>query len=127
MATIEVDFEVYKALTAKRAAESVTYNEVIRQLLGFGSNSSSNGHVAGAGVVFKGVEFPEGTQFRATYKGKTYTGEIKGGVWIDSKGKPQSSPSQAAYNITGSGINGWRFWECSRPSDPSWILIDNLR
>ena len=134
MATIEVDFDVYKALTSQRASESVTYNEVIRQLLGLASTPAPNhnGHAANGsagfkGLVFKGVEFPEGTRFRATYKGKTHAGEIKNGAWVDSKGTPQSSPSQAAYSITGSGINGWRFWECSRPSDPSWILIDNLR
>lgn len=133
MTTIEVDFDVFKALTSKRTSESVTYNEVVRELLGLRAAdvSPAKGNGAAAtpfkGVVFKGVSFSDGTQFRATYKGKTHTGEIKEGRWIDSRGKTQSSPSAAAYSITRSGINGWRFWECSRPSDPSWILIDNLR
>ena len=134
MATIEVDFDVYKALTAKRESESVTYNEVVRELLGLKVGVApvpSGQTVAGGpfkGVVFKGVSFPEGTQFRATYKGKTHTGQIKGGRWIDSKGKTQTSPSYAAYAITGSGINGVEvLGVCSRPSDPTWILIDNLR
>lgn len=133
MAQIEVDFDVYKALTSRRISENVTYNEVIRELLGLDAtvvkvSEKNDGNGKGfRGVVYKGVEFPDGTHFRATYKGKTYTGEIKNGVWIDAKGKPQSSPSQAASNITGSGINGWWFWECSRPSDPTWIMIGNLR
>ena len=35
MARIDVDFEVFKELTVRRASESVTYNDVIRELLGF--------------------------------------------------------------------------------------------
>lgn len=34
MATIEVDFEVYKELTVRRESESMTENDVIRLLLG---------------------------------------------------------------------------------------------
>ena len=129
MATIEVDFDVFKELTMRRASESVTYNEVIRGLLNLGSDNAAKADVGGAfkGLVYKGVFFPEGTRFRATYRGKTYSGEIKNERWVDGAGNPQSSPSAAAYAITRSGINGWRFWECKRPSDSSWTLIDSLR
>ena len=34
MATIEVDFEVFKELTVRRESESMTENDVIRLLLG---------------------------------------------------------------------------------------------
>ena len=34
MPTIEIDFEVFKALTMQREAESISYNDVIRGLLG---------------------------------------------------------------------------------------------
>src|SRR6266576_3665144 len=34
MRTIEVDFDVYKALTSRRPTEEVTENEVLRDLLG---------------------------------------------------------------------------------------------
>jgi hypothetical protein len=30
--------------------------------------------------------FPDGTQFRVTYKGRTYTAEIKDGVWVGADG-----------------------------------------
>lgn len=128
MATIDVDFEVYKALTIRRETEEMTYNDVLRQLLGLGEQTSSENVTENLGaLVYKGAEFPEGTQFRATYKGQTYTGAIKGGVWLDENGRVQNSPSEAAYSITGNHVNGWRFWECRRPSDTAWRSIDSLR
>jgi hypothetical protein len=77
--------------------------------------------------TFKGVFFPEGTQFRATYKGRTHVAEIKGGAWVGSDGTTRTSPSEAAVKITGKSWNGWRFWHCKRPDDTAWHLIDNLR
>lgn len=128
MATIDVDFEVYKALTVRRETEEMTYNDVLRQLLNLGSEKlTAAAPVSTGSLIYKGAEFPEGTQFRATYKGQTYLGSIKGGVWVDEKGKLQNSPSEAAYSITGNHVNGWRFWECRRPSDTGWRSIDALR
>jgi hypothetical protein len=127
MTAIEVDFEVFKALTARRATEAVTYNEVIRGLLGLGAGSRSQLDQDLPGATFKGVLFPEGTQFRATYKGRTYTAEIRGGVWRDSDGSAQNSPSAAAVRITEKPWNGWRFWHCKRPGETSWTLIEAFR
>ncbi len=127
MATIEIDFEVFKALTVKRTMESITYNDVIRDLLKLPNKPPVNASANAKGAVLKGVMFPEGTKFRATYKGRTYTAEIKGGVWRDSNGTTRNSPSEAAVKITGKNWNGWRFWYCQRPGETSWTLIDDLR
>ncbi len=128
MATIDVDFEVYKALTIRRETEEMTCNDVLRQLLNLGERTRAESDVQPLGsLIYKGAEFPEGTQFRATYKGQTHTGVIKGGVWLDEKGRIQNSPSEAAYSVTGNHVNGWRFWECKRPSDTAWRSIDSLR
>lgn len=127
MAAIEVDFDVYKELTLRRPTESVTYNDVIRNLLGLGAPTTPAPASRASGCVFKGVHFPEGTQFRVTYKGKTYLALIKGGEWIDGNGVPRNSPSEAAHAITQTNVNGWRFWECKRPSDTDWRLLDALR
>ncbi len=75
----------------------------------------------------KGTHFPEGTKFRATYKGRSYNAEIKGGVCRSSDGATRNSPSEAAVKITGKHWNGWRFWHCMRPGDSDWTLIDQLR
>jgi len=127
MATIEVDFDVFKELTSRRASETITYNDVIRDLLGWKEKAVLKTVTLPRGANFKGVFFPDGTQFRATYKGRTYTAEIKNGAWVDSDGTTRTSPSEAAVKITGKSWNGWRFWHCKRPGDPSWQLIDGLR
>jgi hypothetical protein len=128
MVTIEVDFEVFKELTKRRDTESVTYNDVIRDALDLGSRppQTQNG-AASKGAIFKGVFFPDGTQFRATYKGRTYTAEINGSAWVGNDGTTRTSPSEAAVRITGKNWNGWLFWRCKRPGDTSWVLINELR
>jgi hypothetical protein len=123
---IEVDFEVFKALTVRRETEEVTLNHVLRKLLELPDKGVTPAPPSD-GCVFKGVHFPEGTHFRGVYKGQTYTGEIKGGRWQDAEGKTYTSPSNAAYAITQSGINGWWFWEAKRPSDPTWVRLAELR
>jgi hypothetical protein len=123
---IEIDFDVYKALTILRETEEVTVNDVLRKLLRLPEKRAVPA-AHSDGCIFKGVRFPEGTQFRAVYKGKTYTGEIKNAQWQDSEGKLYTSPSSAAFAITQSGINGWWFWEAKRPSDPAWIRLGELR
>jgi hypothetical protein len=124
--SIDVDFDVYKALTNLRATEEVTYNDVIRGLLKLEPEPRAKPSGRG-GAVFKGVSFPDGTQFRVTYKGKTYTAEIRDGKWIGSDGEYRNSPSEAAHAITGTSVNGWRFWHAKRPGDPSWRVLSDFR
>lgn len=127
MATIEVDFDVYKELTVRRATENVTYNNVIRKLLKLDTAPTPSISPIRKGATFKGVFFPDGTELRAIYKGKTYTAEIKKGAWVSSDGITHNSPSEAAVKITGKNWNGWRFWYCKRPGDTTWRLIDSDR
>ena len=132
MYTIDVDFEVYKQLTVRRTTEDVTYNDVIRELLGLRQSAPTPRVEKGNGQspsdwVAKGVRFPAGTDFRANYKGQVHTARIEGGALMLSSGKRFDSPSAAAVSITGSAVNGWRFWECRLPGKPSWQLIESLR
>jgi predicted CopG family antitoxin len=130
MHTIDVDFEVYKQLTVRRATEQVTYNDVIRELLGIKGQAiaaakPSNGESAEDWVA-KGVRFPVGTEFRANYKGKVHTARVEGGA-LALNGKKYDSPSAAAMSVTDSAVNGWRFWECRIPGKSGWQLVENLR
>ncbi|MEA2838885.1 MAG: hypothetical protein QOF41_215 [Methylobacteriaceae bacterium] len=127
MAMIEIDFDVFKALTAKRAMEAITYNDVLRELLQLGAANRGSVARQSCDCVLDGVSFAEGTQFRKTYKGQTYTAEIKNGRWMGADGKPRKSPSDAAVSITKNNVNGWRFWECKRPGGVEWQLMDDLR
>lgn len=173
---LEIDFEVFKALTALRVSESDSYNAVIRRLLGlqtesalsdlldreaprgvlggvnalatlspnttrkglFGSGKYKNALAPDAshenllakylgGVWFNNIHFPDGTRFRATYKGQTFLAEIKGGQWIGADGVARSSPSDAASAISHTNVNGWRFWFVQMPGDPAWRRMDELR
>lgn len=138
----EVDFDVFKALTARRATETTTYNDVLRELLGLlprdgGLKPTAPTEEEGDTFLqslarsddaweYRGVRFPNDTEFRANYKGKTYTALVENGV-LKLNGKIVESPSEAAREVTGTSVNGWRFWECRRPGESRWRLIDALR
>ncbi len=131
MTTIDVDFEVFKELTARRRSEEMTENEVLREVLGLtkparGSTAVAAADTAGVAWVSKGVSFPHGTEFRATYKGQQFTAIVKNGALV-MNGKRFTSPSAAAVSITGNPVNGWRFWECLPPGSTKWKLAAQLR
>ena len=130
MQTVEVDFDVFKQLTMRRTTEYVSYNDVLRELLGLGQGSASPSSESAKSSpedwVAKGVRFPVGTDFRANYKGKVHVARSDGGS-LSLNGKQYDSPSAAAMAVTSSPVNGWRFWECRLPGKSSWQLIESLR
>lgn len=129
MYTIEIDFNVFKKLTAMRETETMTYNDVLRKMLGLGPLAMAAPRAEppeGKPWVVKGVVFPHGTEFRANRKGQVYQGRVENGALVVN-GKRFTSPSAAAMSITGSPINGWIFWECRRPGETAWQIIKNLR
>jgi hypothetical protein len=129
MPSIEVDFDVFKSLTASRPSEAVTENDVLRELLGLPhkkSQSDSDGNPERGEWGAKGVRFPAGTQFRAKYKGKAYFARVECGALV-LDGTAFDSPSKAAMSITKNPVNGWTFWECRLPGASSWQTIKALR
>ncbi|MBL8515942.1 MAG: DUF2924 domain-containing protein [Betaproteobacteria bacterium] len=146
MPNIQVDFEVFKALTALRPQESVTENDVLRSLLklpAVGTVVSIPPGLQGERIigpripvpmppppadwVTKGVNFPEGTEFRANYKGQTHLGRVHQRALVVN-GERFDSPSAAAMRITGgTPVNGWLFWECRLPGEGQWRIIKSLR
>jgi hypothetical protein len=140
---IEIDFEVFKALTALLESETDTYNEAIRRRLGLPASQAAllPGEIDvpglpapgnalspfAGGVWFSSVYFPNGTVLRATYKGKTYRARVQNSQWIDELGVVRTSPSDAASAITQTNVNGWRFWFAKRPQDEDWQRLDVLK
>lgn len=130
METIEVDFDVYKELIFLRASKDVTFNDVIRSLLR--KNKEASTSRPNAPVInednwyVKGVTFPVGTEFRATYKGKVHMGAVHGGALVVD-GKKYHSPSAAARAITNTNLNGWGFWQCRLPGEVQWKDIHTMR
>lgn len=129
MPTIQVDFDVFKALTMRRASEEVTENDVLRQLLGLSTRKGAPPQPSAPAPgdwIAKGVRFPAGTEFRAAYKGQTYLARVEAGALVLS-GKRFDSPSAAAVSITRNPVNGWRFWEARLPGQAGWKIIESLR
>jgi len=134
MHNIQIDFDVFKAITAKRASEEVTENDVLREIFGLNPKKKETetektyreaAHSPGDWVT-KGVRFPNGTEFRATHKGQHYRGHVEGGALVVN-GQRFDSPSAAAINITETSVNGWIFWECQLPGTSDWVLIKSMR
>ncbi len=126
---IEIDFEVFKALTVRRASEAVTYNDVLRALLDLPpiSQHPPLPTPSSAGDwIRKGVHFPTGTEFRASYGGEFHFAKVESGELV-VKGTRTTSPSDAAKVITGTNVNGWSFWECRFPGEDRWQPIKALR
>lgn len=129
MHTIEVDFDVFKAITARRRSEEVSENDVLREAFGLPPkriDRAPSQPASSGDWIAKGVTFPEGTDFRASYKGKTYTARVEGGGLL-LEGTRYPSPSAAAVSITGGAVNGWRFWEARLPGQSGWKQIEKMR
>ena len=130
MATIEIDFDVFKQLTLRRETESVTYSDVIRGLLGMTKENENESHLALASDAnawtYKGISFPIGTEFRCRYKGKVHSGKVvDDGLQIGAA--HATSPSEAARLVTQTNVNGWNFWECRLPGESRWRPLKALR
>ena len=129
MPVIEVDFDVFKAITARRPSEEVTENDVLRQLLGLPSRRETASATPGpqpGDWISKGVRFPHGTQLRGSYKGQIHVAEVENGALVIN-GKRYDSPSAAAMSITKAPVNGWIFWEAKFPGRGTWQQIKALR
>ncbi len=133
MHTIQIDFDVFKAITVRRASEEVTENDVLREIFGLKPKKESATVKANresaqspGDWVTKGVRFPSGTEFRSTHKGQSYRGQVEDGALIVN-GQRFDSPSAAAVNITETSVNGWIFWECRLPGTSDWVLIKSMR
>jgi hypothetical protein len=130
---IEVDFEVWKALTLRRASEDVTYNAVLRDLLELPPLEEARPATPAKvdrknlGYVAVGRYLPAGTKLRAKYKGITYYAEIGDGKIRSQGGKIFNSLSAAARDVTGNNVNGLRFWHAKRPADFEWTPVEALK
>ena len=68
MYTIDVDFDVYRQLTARQSSGDVTYNDLIRELLGMAQSLAAQDMDESIlqtpkDWVVRGVLFPFGTAF----------------------------------------------------------------
>ena len=137
---IEIDFDVFKALTIRRESENVSCNDVLRDLLGLNSGSAKSPSYAKAekplkallaseslgGYAFRGGFLPNGTKLKALYKNRIYTAEIIDGSWLSEDGVKHGTPSAAVTHITGTATNAGRFWNAKRPGDSEWHRLNSI-
>lgn len=134
MQSIEIDFDVFKALMALRGSERDTYSDVLRDLLKLPKyreplseaelrRSSAKGKVWQVNHHFR---FPAETEFRARYKGKVHYASVADSL-LQIDGRGYRNPSSAAAAITGTNVNGWEFWEAKLPDDPEWRKLSAYR
>ena len=94
MATIQIDFEVEKALFALRETEEETFSDVMRKVLGLPPKQSNNSrHLAP--WKYGEVSLPHGTELRLNHQGREHRADIVDGRWM-LDGQPQNSPTAAA-------------------------------
>lgn len=132
MYSIEVDFDVYKQLTVRRVNEEMTYNDVVRELLGLGVVKTTVVDGAPprnseADWVIKNMRLPAGTECRATYKGQRFLAHVESAALVLPDGTRHKSPSSAAQAITKTSVNGWIFWECKLPGKSQWQRLSTLK
>lgn len=125
--TIEIDLDVYKRIEEHRESFDQSENDILRRLLDLEEQPVKmvRGNKTGLNVG-DGVVLPDGTQLRKKYKGQLYEVAVTNGRIIYN-GKGYTSPSGAAVAITGSPVNGWRFWEVKMPDDDEYRLLAELR
>ncbi|MGD9658545.1 MAG: hypothetical protein AB7U61_13080 [Methylocystis sp.] len=137
MRTIEIDFDVHKAIENERRGFDESPNDALRRLLGLPEDKSfqSRGSAFPAKQkdwTDKGVILPHGTDLRMEYSGRTYIGKILNGEWVIGDMK-FDSPSGAASGValTKKGkrtrLDGWKYWFVRRPLETSWVFLENLR
>lgn len=139
--SIDIDLDVFKALTARLEEAGQTHNDVLRDLLAldsvteaeppaapFAVHADSIGKASVRGHFYsRGLVLPEGTLLRARYKGREYRAKIDGEFFATEDGETHDSPSAAASHITSTTVNGLRFWEAKRPGDRGWRRLDVIR
>ena len=128
---IDIDFDVFKALTARRESEAHTYNAVLRAILLLPHRGELDPidrveAAARSGRVVGGRFLPSDTRLRAVYKGRQYLASIIGNEIVVEGGQKFRTASAAAKHVTSTNVNGLTFWEVKRPTDAGWRTIKSL-
>ena len=135
MRTIEIDFDVHRAIEMERRGFDEPPNVALRRLLKLGDPKTQEAkHTTSDGRSWsgKGVTLPHGTELRMDYNGRVYSGRIDDGIWA-VEGKNFDSPSGAAsaVGITKKGtttrLDGWVLWQVKRPLDSRYHALSQLR
>lgn len=135
MITIEIDFDVYKAIETERRSFEETRNDALRRLLSLPPTPAlAPPAVPDLANAWKGdgVRLPGGTKTRMIYSHRTHEGVIEKAAWM-VEGQRFKSPSGAASGVarTKKGepvkLDGWLYWEVLLPGGEQWTKLSELR
>ena len=136
MRTIEIDFDVHKAVELERRSFSETENDALRRLLKLSEASvttltTPSAETDGLPWFRKGVTLPHGTRLRMQYNGQQHSGIVENGEWVVEGGRfntPSGAASRVAVTKNGNhtSLDGWAYWFVKRPGDTDWIEIRQL-
>lgn len=144
MRTIEIDFEVHKAIELERRSFDEAPNTALRRLLGIAPAETENNTEpkttplpspvgrpwAGKGHS-AGLTLPHGTELQMDYNGQRFMGRVDNGV-IMFEGQNFTSPSGAADALcrTKDGrktsLNGKDVISARLPGETDWVLLKTL-
>ncbi|MBW2605809.1 MAG: hypothetical protein JRE28_16120 [Deltaproteobacteria bacterium] len=124
----ETDFDLPGEPFSQQSSKKTSRSEVFKWPNGRGDVKlrSAKNLVDSLPWVVENVSFPDGTEFRGKYKGCFYYGEVGNGALV-IHGEEFSSLSAAAVVITRNPVDGWLFWECKLPGQPSWMNIHEVK
>lgn len=144
MRTIEIDFEVHKAIELERQSFDEAPNTALRRLLGIApaapeetaepetppaSPPTAGNSWVGKGQS-KGLTLPHGTELQMDYNGQRFSGRVDNGALV-FEGRRFSSPSGAADELcrTKDGrktsLNGKELISALLPGETDWVLLKN--
>jgi hypothetical protein len=135
--TIEIDFDVHRAIENARRGFHDSANDALRRLLKLPEPDGSPGPADATPQVKRpwrddGVDLPHGTAVRMEYNRRIHEGQIVDGQWV-VEGRRFDSPSGAASGVavTKKGksprLDGWKYWRVKRPGEDHWEPLDDLR
>ena len=143
--SIKVDFDVWREIVGMRGNEEMTENDVLRGILNLpditteekkppNNIQQSESFLSSGG--YSGIPqrmpyqylngFPDGTRLRARHRYREYTAVINKGK-IELNGKQFFNFSPAAFEITNTATNGWKFWEVQLPGENNWTMASSMR
>lgn len=132
--TIEIDFEVHKAIELARKSFAETDNAVLRGLLGIDAQQAGPVTTVPVGRPWvgkgksTGLTLPHGTELELDYNGQRFVGRVDNGALI-LDGRRFSSPSGAADELcrTKDGrrtsLNGKELIRVRLPNESEFALL----
>lgn len=137
--SIDIDFEVHKAIELERRSFDETPNAVLRRMLSI--DTTTTGQSASVAVIpdgegrpwvgkgkSTGLILPHGTDLQMDYNGQRFTGRVDNGFLV-LEGRRFTSPSGAADELcrTRDGrktsLNGKELIQVRLPGEAGWVLL----